>query len=134
MDDFLLNAYRATRVVVSLPGGDVVLAAADERAGPLPPELRPTAWILTGWNPWSQDTTSAENERRNRALEASLSALSVAFWPAVGCARDGDWSEASYAVVGLTAEEAIALGQRFEQNAIFEATEDGLRVQRCLGS
>ena len=132
LDADLLEAYRATRVVVSLPEGDVVLAAADEPAAPLPPALRPTAWILTAWNPWSQETSPSENARRNHALEAALHALPVTFWPAVGRSRTGEWWEASFAVVGLTAATAQALGQRFEQNAIFEATEDGLIVWSCL--
>ena len=128
----LLPAYRATRVVVSLPAGDVVLAAADEPAVPLPAVLRPAAWILTAWNPWSQETAPAENARLNRALQAELEALPVTFWPAVGRARSGEWCEESFAVVGLTEAKALALGRRFEQNAIFVATEDGLMVRSCL--
>ena len=130
--DALLQAYRATRVVVALPEGDIVLAAADEPAAPLPAALRPRAWILTAWNPWSQEATPAENERRSHALQAELRALPVSFWPALGRARNGEWEERSFAVVGLTAAAALALGRRFEQNAIFEVTEDGLRVRCCL--
>ncbi len=131
MEPALLAAYRATRVEVTLPSGVVVLSAADEAPLTLPAALQPSAWILTAWNPWSQPLSLEENQRRNEALQVALQELAVRVYPAVGRAREGDWWEASFAVVGLDEASALSLGRRFGQNAVFQVTEGGLVVRPC---
>ncbi len=122
-------AYRATRIEVDLPSGSVVIPAADEAPlASLPSELGDGAWILTAWNPRSRVLAEVENASRSRALAAELRAFEVAAWSAVGRARDGDWAETSWLVVGLTRTDALALGARFGQNAIFWLDQHGLDV------
>ncbi len=125
----LLQAYRATRVDVELPGGVLGIPAADEAPlADLPPELSEGAWIITAWNPGSRELGRPDNDARNAALAREIATLGGRCWPAWGRARDGEWAEASWVIVGLSRADALVLGARFGQNAIFWLDEDGLQV------
>lgn len=49
----------------------------------------------------------------------------------VGMAADGSWQEPSWAVSGISEEQAIALGQQYQQWAIFRFDEQGRTVVDC---
>lgn len=129
----LLQAYRATRVHAELPDGPVELPAADEAPlAELPSVLRDGAWVLTAWNPRSEQLSRSENDARSDRLAQDLLDLGATRWPAWGRARDGGWEEASWLAVGLRRTDALALGERYGQHAIFWLGSDGLEV--VLGS
>jgi putative PIN family toxin of toxin-antitoxin system len=75
-----------------------------------------SAAFVTAANPRGEAQSHAANEAAMRRLCASLA------WPALaGEGRDpqGSWSpEPSVLVLGISREDAAALGRRFEQNAI----------------
>lgn len=71
---------------------------------------------LTAWNPGGKKLSDAENAERQAALLARLKGRHLV--QGVASADDGTWSEASVLVLGLSRDEAAALGRNFGQLAI----------------
>jgi hypothetical protein len=102
--------------------------------GAFPEPTGSTIYVITAHNP-GRHWSDAENAARHRQLQRRLAELrGVQLWPAVG--GDVEWThtEESIAVVGLTDEQAIALGADFEQEAVFAWTPQNLAVLPCDGS
>ncbi len=71
------------------------------------------AVLMTAWNPRGKRLPAARNERRMRALHASLSRVRT-YGASSG---DGRWVEAQF-LAALPAARASVLARRFGQNAI----------------
>lgn len=126
------DAYRTAVVRVSLPGGPIEVApapAACESIGDFPFDPDATVHIITAYDSSLADV--AANEQRNAALLTDLEAHGVVWHPAVGA--DPEWvhQEASFAVLGLSREQAIELACRYAQDAIFEWTRQWWRLVDC---
>lgn len=75
--------------------------------------------LITAFNPYSQCLTAAENQQRHQSLIECLRSQNLTFLDAVGKDRDGVWTaEQSVLIVGIALEKAIAIGKKFQQNAI----------------
>jgi len=105
------------------------------RVGEASQELRATqpssgtkgSAYITAWNPLGQATASSENAERHAVLEALLRDDGLAYAAGIGQHPRGEWpGEESFLVHGLTLEASVALGERFEQNAILWADADGV--------
>lgn len=116
-----LEDYAAT--IISDPDGAVY---AGPGAAALP--VSAPAFVITAWNPGSEDTHPQRNADANDALTALLVDVGAAVTPVVGAARDGSWREDSFLVSGITRTEAVAIGARFGQLAVFELTDDTCTV------
>lgn len=101
--------------------------AIDLRVGQLCPQIepllqaaqRPTAFCITAWNPLGIDTTDEQNQTAQSELLRSLNTAQLRFLPASGADPEGAWGpEPGFLVFGLTCAEAIAMGNRFRQNAL----------------
>ena len=125
----LESAYRATTYRVFLPGG-----GCDLRLGVLSETLR--CWletagtdsfsILTAHNPGSGAVDSEENALRQAQLECALLELGYEPYAGENVADDDSWpSEESCFVPGISMTEALALGERYGQNAIICGGADG---------
>jgi hypothetical protein len=80
---------------------------------------RPTWALITAANPYSQPLSARENQRRDRRLSKHLRGLQLPLIPAMGKDPTGVWTpEPSWLILGITRPKAIAIGQKFEQNAI----------------
>lgn len=98
-------------------------------------DLLPTpVHVITAWNPFSVELPIAENIERNSRLAERLEELPLLMFPAIGQGSTSTWSEDSIAVIGLDRHDALELGREFEQHAIFEVTDDDLRVLGCFDS
>ena len=113
-------AYLETEVTV---GG---LSAADALA-----EMG-SFWVVTAWNPFSEELSSAVNAGRHAELCQRLGNDGLAWLPAAGSSPDGGWAEESVAVVGIDLVAARSLGREFGQNAVFEVADGMLRVHACF--
>lgn len=125
-DRELLDAYRTTVWTGTSSDGRVFRCAFEPGGGA---EIR-RIWnadsfaIITAWNPASRRLPDEENAARNRDLEADLVRLGHAPVACVGVGRDG-WSEPSFLVPGIALDEALALGRRYEQNAVVWGEDGG---------
>jgi hypothetical protein len=75
--------------------------------------------FITACNPYSEPLNDVANAERQARLERGLAGQGWKFFPGLGKHPSGDWlGEPSFLVLGVSREEAKALGERFEQNAI----------------
>lgn len=77
-------------------------------------------WVLiTAYNPYSQLQTPHANQVQNASLAKDLWPLHVPIFRAIGQDDARQWpAEESFFVIGIGLQEAIALGQKYDQNAI----------------
>ena len=123
----LLEAYRAAhyhvrsdppfvlRIDEPSPGLDALLAAC----------CVTDCAYLTAHNPRSQLRSPEENRRAHAALEAVLRARGLRSVPANSSDSQGGHHEEGVLVLGLDAEAARALGQRFGQAAVVSVHAGG---------
>jgi len=90
------------------------------------------AHVLTAVNPGAERPAPRENERRQRALVAELPA-GTARWDAEAGAEDGSHREQSVLVTGLSDPDAVAIGARWGQDAIFRWTPQAWSILPCDG-
>lgn len=121
-------------------GSRVVLTGPQAEPLPGPEPL----WVLTASDPDGRELHIEENIVRHADLLNALDEYADGpgvvvdssdrgrWWPAVGSTACGVHHELSVAVSGLTEERARAIGLRFGQLAIFEVTEDLLRLVPCI--
>jgi len=99
--------------------------------GPAAPEEFPfdgPVFVVTAWNPDGRMQPDAANHEANARLAAAISRERLGSCRALGSSEDGTHSEPSFLVWGATVETALALGAEFDQEAIFELTDDELVV------
>ena len=83
--------------------------------------------FITACNPLSQALSEADNAERQDRLAAELRARNLVFHPGIGQHPSNCWpGESSFLIFGLSSEAAKALGNKFDQNAIVWAGEDGV--------
>ncbi|MEO0769469.1 MAG: DUF3293 domain-containing protein [Cyanobacteria bacterium J06649_4] len=87
-------------------------------------QCQETDWTLvTAYNPYSQQLSSAENQENSLLLETAIQRLNLPYLPAVGRDSAGVWPpEVSWFAMGIDRQAAIALGKQFSQNAILYGT------------
>jgi len=85
--------------------------------------------VLTAWNPGAARPSEAVNRAANERLRAHLVGLGLEPVPALGADPDSPHAEESWAVVGLTDDQARAAGAAFDQVAVFRVSE--LAVLAC---
>lgn len=131
-EDATWAAYANAVVDVHVEEGWVVtLAPEGQLAGGKWSPPGGTAHIISAWNP-GLTATAAENAAAHHQLVALLDMTPHRWVPAVGRSRAGDWEEESVAVLDLATDEAIVLGRRFGQDAIFSWDGISLSVMSCV--
>lgn len=117
-------AYRGTIYEAWTPGGTIEIRigarcpAVDALLAAHAPDAPGWAYI-TAWNPGSRPLSREDNRARNQALERLAREACAACFTGVGRGEDGAWEpEESFLLVGIDRARALALGARFEQNAI----------------
>lgn len=75
--------------------------------------------FISAYNPFSQLMDEQTNAERHIELGGQIKSMGLRFIEGIGQHPSNDWpGEASYLVIGLAFDEAIAIGKRFEQNAV----------------
>jgi hypothetical protein len=125
-------AYARTIVEISPPARATfrILPAPKGEVGIWPAGFGAEIFVITAWNPHSQPLDDNENRLRQAALESELGRLEL--WPAVGLDPDSEYLEEGVAVSGLSEVEAITLGARYDQNAIYAWTPVAWSILSCL--
>lgn len=116
--------YLPTEVTVQVDGRWI---SAFEVAG----RVAETLHVITAWNPGDLRPAREENQSRNVELRADIEAMGLSVLSALGSDPNSEHSEESWAVFGLTDEQAIALGAKFDQVAVFQITGSRQTVLGC---
>jgi hypothetical protein len=83
--------------------------------------------FLSAYNPHSRLLDAVENTRRHGLLLDELARRGLPALPGLGRHPHNDWpAEPSVLVPGLGLDDARALGERFEQNAVLWADADAV--------
>lgn len=86
-----------------------------------------SAAFLTACNPVGRPLRRETNEDRQRQLRADLETEGLSFVEGVGCDPVGRWAgEPSFLVLGISSDQAEALGKNYRQNAIVWASDDAV--------
>jgi hypothetical protein len=138
--DRLLPHFLDTIVITWLDGSVASLTGA--WANDLPGPDGRAIHVITAANPSGVTANQAEvepvSERRHAELLLDVDQLAEAdhseiqWWPALGTSPDGIHAELSVAVSGLDRSDAVDLGRRFDQLAIFELTAETQAVVSCI--
>lgn len=74
--------------------------------------------FVTAWNPLGKISSGAENQALHKSLKETVSDR-YAVIDGIGCASSGKWhGEESLLIIGITREDAMELGRKYNQNAI----------------
>ena len=135
MDDDDLWVSYAKTIVDVMPPGEAALRitpAPKGEVGTWPVRFTPPVFVITAWDPGVDRPEVAVNRERQRALEADLRQFTAELWPAVGLDPDSKHYEEGVAVSGIPEEDAIRLGSRYGQNAIFAWTPTAWMILSCV--
>lgn len=111
---------------------------------PLPPEYLSTVFLLddppaplpasfaiiTAWNPEGVTVNDADNTNADHILHRELVELGLSPFRATGCSPDLSHREPGWAVM-ISKVEAIALGRRHRQLAVWRIKGDELLLLDC---
>ncbi|PZP30130.1 MAG: hypothetical protein DI603_15325 [Roseateles depolymerans] len=89
----LIGAYLATRFeVLDNPPASFLIGASPEAAAAWLRQARAThACVITAWNPFSEPTDHAENQRQQDQLVRALNDQGLRYLAAQGCDPTGEW-------------------------------------------
>jgi hypothetical protein len=115
-------AYRATRYH-AMDGNHVLTARIGSRSPAfdalLAREGATVGVFVTAWNPESRRTSEPENRLAAARLETEVTALGLRTLPHSGQGDDPSWPvEEGLFVLGLREADALALAERYRQNAV----------------
>lgn len=124
----LRGTYERAVYEAELDAGHVVFRIGQEPRGAAPPT---SLAILTAWNPGHERPGEGFNRMANERLAAEIKKRGYACHPATGRTEDGMHDEPSFAVPGISIEEAAKLGRRFRQAAFFYWDGTSARILSC---
>ena len=93
-------------------------------------DLRRAVGELASYADEHRDRPSSERFRGHEGVPSGRQR--AVWWPAVGSSFDGSHAEQSVLVAGITRADAVDLGRRFHQLAVFELTDDRQMVIPCI--
>ncbi|WP_167469896.1 DUF3293 domain-containing protein [Vibrio aquaticus] len=85
--------------------------------------------IITAWNPASVWLSNIDNTRNNQHLEKDIS--HTCYSHVLVGDKTFTWAEASFATA-MSLEEALELGKKYQQNAIYYVQGEALFLISCL--
>ena len=114
----LIAAYKNTRYHVFNTGITICIDENNVLLDELLRKQDAKSWAyITAYNPFSQTFTDEANDARHRLLLQSVAAFSS--FEGEGKGADESWPpEKSLLILGISKEQAIAIGNEYEQNAI----------------
>ncbi len=118
--------YRQTIVHAEITPGTVSHLNGPEATVPWP--CPQPVHVVSGWNPQG---VAFDGDYVNSQIAADVLQRGGRFVLCDGVSRDGNSSEPSLAIWGLSRDQAREIGRRANQDAIFEITPDELRIVSC---
>ena len=117
----LNEAYRQTRFMADTPTHTICIRIGETNAeldSMLDTQGHDEWAYITAWNPGLKRLSEQENKQRQAQLETDLRSSDLAFYYGEGIAADGSHREASVLVIGISKEDAIQAGRKWDQSAI----------------
>ncbi len=90
-----------------------------------------TIHVITAWNPGTERLTREQNDKANERLRLDLVDRGLSPCRAVGKDPNSDYFEESWAVLGLSDQEARDIGASFNQVAVFRVADGKQTVIAC---
>lgn len=128
MGEFDPSRYAGAVVDITLPSRIMRLSPADAAGTGFPFET--PVHVVSASNPGCE-LPAEENAARHAGLVAAVRLLDIVTLDAVGRDTTSEYAEASVVLVGLSDDEALALGRRFGQDAIFRWSADSVAIMDC---
>ncbi len=128
------DAYTKAIVEIELSDGPVTVGTRGTLCASevqFPDGQGRTIHVITADNPDGTTHSPEANEQARELLRAELDQAGVQVFTAAGGDLTWEHTEASFAVVGLTDDEALELGRMFEQEAIFAWTPEHWELIAC---
>jgi len=122
--DQVWNAFVNTLIVDELDGKQIAWVGAN--AIPLP--MQSPIFVISAENPFEEVLSPKRNDERTICLRKLLKYRELKFMEVVGKSPYGKWEQASFAIEDISKEKACELAKKLGQRAIFELTEDEIKV------
>lgn len=135
-DDRLAEAYESTTFTAATELGRIEIrtGATPDLLSTLMAKHECTAWAyITACNPASVELTPSENDQRQAQLRDELAAGGYRIYDGEGIGDNPAWApESSFLALGISCQDAVALGRKFGQNAIVVgSTSDVAKLVWC---
>ena len=121
ISETLLSAYEETHYCVfHEPPFALQIGVRSEEAAQLHQDHEVHSSVfLTACNPFSQPLSEQENRCRQVELERTIARQGWVAKRGIGRHPTNDWpAEPSFLILGISIDQAMALGRRFDQNAL----------------
>jgi hypothetical protein len=126
----LINAYTNTEYRVYNPPMVIKIGFENQELNDLVHSLNKTSWAyITAFNPFSKSLSKEENLKRHKELKVKIA--NYKFFEGEGVGEDKTW-EPEISCLVVSHEEAIAIGNFFEQNAIVMGDINGVPELKML--
>lgn len=114
----LLESYKNTRYKVFEPNITIEIDKPNKELNELLLKYNSIEWaFITAYNPFSKILTSDANKLRH--IELKELTRNFVTYEGQGVGEDPDWEpEISLLIIGISKEESINIGNKFEQNAV----------------
>lgn len=115
----LIQAYKETDFNVYEPKITIKVGQVNQELDRLLNMNNCITWAyITAWNPFSEFTDDRTNEEKNDQLRNDLTEYILLAGEGVG--SDQSWQpEKSFLILGIELKDAIRIGKKYRQNAIF---------------
>ena len=90
-----------------------------------------TIHVITAWNQGTERLVQEENDKANERLHQDLVDRGLSPYQAMGKDPNSNYFEDSWAVIGLSDQEARDIGASFHQVAIFRVADGKQTVIAC---
>ena len=118
MNKELFRAYTETDFNVFNPTITINIGENSDLLNNLLLKHRVEEWAyITPFNPYSKELSEEQNEQRYKELKNKI--VNYKYFEGEGVGKDPSWKpENSFLILGISKENAIEIGNHFEQNAI----------------
>ena len=118
LDESLLEAYERTTYRVHRPSIDIKIGELNEDLSVFLFDNNAFSWaFVSASNPYSIKISAVENQQRTDALIEYAEQNNWRYLRGEGRSTNSNWSEDSLFILDVSKQDAIALADRFEQNA-----------------